>query len=114
MTDHKFTPGPWLREGRLIYALSEIHEKGHGPYSVNRFSAQVGWGRLPDDSVTPDAELVATATLMRAAPELLAACEAALYFHEEQQRDYGGLDPDLATQIERVKDALAKALGKPK
>ena len=38
MSDKKaqHTPGPWIRDGRLVYAL---HDKGRGP--ENRFSAGV-------------------------------------------------------------------------
>jgi hypothetical protein len=104
MTDHKFTPGPWRLEHGLGFDNTDMHSvKGANGDLV-----------CDNEHYYPHGVSLEDARLIAASPDLLAACEAALYFHEEQQRDYGGLDPDLATQIERVKAAIAKALGKSK
>lgn len=55
MTKH--TPGPWLVEGRTVYALNDD--------GYNRFSA------LVQDAHTPGDELEANARLIAAAPDLL-------------------------------------------
>lgn len=54
-----FTKGPWLRSGTTVYALNAR--------DFNRFCAHV------QDAHTPDDELVAVATLMQVAPDLLEA-----------------------------------------
>jgi hypothetical protein len=64
----KHTPGPYFREERFVYALDG---------GVNRVSIRVEAGRF-DGAATSNAELVATAMLFQAAPELLAACERAM------------------------------------
>lgn len=55
----KYTVGPWFRDGRTVYALNSRN--------FNRFSFSV------QDAHTPESELIATATLAQAAPELLEA-----------------------------------------
>ena len=55
----KFTPGPWLCVGRIVYALND---RGY-----NSFHCGV------QDSFTPESELIANAQLIAAAPDLLAA-----------------------------------------
>ena len=62
MTKH--TQGPWLVEGRAVYALNDD--------GYNRFSA------LVQDAHTPGDELEANARLIAAAPELLEALECLL------------------------------------
>ena len=54
----KFTPGPWLCVGRIVYALND---RGY-----NSFHCGV------QDSFTPESELIANAQLIAAAPDLLA------------------------------------------
>lgn len=61
MSERKHTPGPWMVEGRTVYALNED--------GYNRFSA------LVQDAHTPGDELEANAQLIAAAPELLEALE---------------------------------------
>lgn len=48
MTKH--TPGPWLRDGDFLYALTEIHDRGKR-VPVNRFGAsfQRGEGCSPEE-----------------------------------------------------------------
>jgi hypothetical protein len=85
MTKH--TPGPWLVEGRTVYALNDD--------GYNRFSA------LVQDAHTPGDELEANARLIAAAPELL---EFALLFLERN-----GADETWMTAQARA--AIAKARG---
>lgn len=68
MTEAKHTPGPWLVVGCTVYAL-------HGEQPRNRFTALVQSGRRDDASWE---EQIATAHLMAAAPELLAALDELL------------------------------------
>lgn len=56
------TPGPWLVEGRTVYALNDD--------GYNRFSA------LVQDAHTPGDELEANARLIAAAPDLLEALQS--------------------------------------
>ncbi len=77
---NKFTPGPWLRDGRTIYALNER--------GVNRFYASV------QDSHAPAYELNANAALMQSAPDLLEALEAAMAFI-----DCHAADPDITSEM---------------
>lgn len=56
MTEHKHTPGPWLRDGRRILAP---HPDADG-------------SRMPIARVQLDCDV----PLLLAAPDLLAACEA--------------------------------------
>ena len=60
----KHTEGPWLRDGRMVYALNED--------GFNRFCVGV------QGLHTPEAELIAVATLMQSAPDLLGALEEAI------------------------------------
>lgn len=62
------TKGPWLRDGKTVYALNER--------GFNRFCFQV------QDAHTPDSELSAVATLACAAPDLLDALESVEREHE--------------------------------
>ncbi len=62
-----WTKGPWLREGRTVYAIDESN-------TVNRFSAHMQGGHVfrghrMDGERTTQAELEANAHLIAAAPE---------------------------------------------
>ena len=86
------TLGPWLRDGRMVYALNED--------GFNRFGASV------QDPHTPEAELIAVATLMQAAPDLLEALEAIKKEAYQQIRDGTGEANKLAQRIWDVADAV--------
>jgi hypothetical protein len=60
--------GPWLREGRLVYALEHDRWRNGQEQFRNRFEAHVYGG--PE---TPEQELEAVARLMQVAPALLEA-----------------------------------------
>ena len=66
----KFTPGPWLIDGRTVYALND--EGVH-----NRFTAVVKGGIVSwvyaGGERTAESEIKANAALIAAAPKLLAA-----------------------------------------
>lgn len=85
------TKGEWLQDGCTVYALDE-----HG---VNWFSASV------QDARTPEAELVAVARLMKAAPDLLAALETLL--------NDPGEDQIRSTTWDKARVAIAQARGTP-
>ena len=61
------TPGPWRHEGTFVYALTDAER------AVNVFSANV----QNDNHKARPGECEANARLIAAAPNLLAACEAA-------------------------------------
>ena len=90
------TPGPWLQDGRLVYALNDR--------GVNWFSASV------QDAHTPESELIAVAQLMKAAPDLLAALEKLGRQVESGYFDHVATDhPNSAVITARA--AIAKATG---
>ena len=71
----KHTPGPWLIDGRTVYALQHGGWRKGKEVLVNRFSAHVQ--RVPD---CPEGEAEANARLIASAPDLLA--------ENEMLRDY--------------------------
>lgn len=106
MIETKFTPGPWC-VGHT--------EKPKGPYQGPRVPVHVGafenrgncfaivyhGGRGATQATVEDAE--ANARLIAAAPDLFAACVAALEFAEESGEDLGANHwPDLRAAIERA------------
>lgn len=97
---NQHTPGPWLTEGNLIYALDETGR-------VDRFCARVFQpSRIRASSPrTPDAELQANVSLITAAPDLLEALETAV---EWDSHDSKGVP---AVWLESALAAIAKARG---
>ncbi len=109
MTKH--TQGPWLVEGRTVYALNDD--------GYNRFSA------LVQDAHTPRDELEANARLIASAPELLEALEllsqsapaaSCDMFHHEKQDRHTFIEecPALARYEHaclKARAAIAKARG---
>jgi hypothetical protein len=101
MSGVKHTPGPWgIAISISNLGFVEVRDKdGLG----KNILASVGGNCLSHHAgspVMPD-EALANARLVAAAPDLLAACEAALK---------GVLDPDARKQM---KAAVAKAKGQP-
>ena len=93
------TPGPWLKEGHTVYALTE-NARGQ---ACNRFSLFVQSARQEHEA--QGSELDANARLAAAAPELLEAVE----------RLCGSLgvmvtDPDNDADILFGRAAIAKAV----
>ena len=94
------TPGPWLVEGRTVYALNDD--------GYNRFSA------LVQDAHTPGDELEANARLIAAAPELLEALEdIANDYAERFDMDSQSTNPGMKVVVENARAAIAKARGTP-
>lgn len=104
----RFTPSPWLRDGRTVYALNEDN--------TNRFSARIEGGfqskSWRGQVWTPSDEVEATAVLICAAPEMLEALKAALDYllNEAESRKYN--PPVDATIIANLEHAIAKAEGR--
>lgn len=64
----KWTPGPWLRDGRTVYALRETGRFHRGePVLQNSFDVHV---QGPHQHLS-DVEAEATASLISAAPDLV-------------------------------------------
>ena len=101
------TPGPYLRSGPLVYAL-----QGEGAAATNRFTADVYPGFTANGERTPLSELEAVATLFQAAPDLLAACEAAREALQRAVDNFRGeaQKPFLAA-LATVEAAISKARG---
>lgn len=97
MTD-QHTPGPWIIDGQLIYALDETGR-------VNRFTASVqgGWITRRGERVS-ETELNANARLIAAAPDLLAALRAAMHVLE-----YTQVTDSAVARYEQARAAIAKA-----
>ena len=75
MSELKATPGPWERDGLLVYATHHNGDFRLGrPLLVNRFSARVD--AYPNQGGTAE-EAEANANLIVAAPDLYAACHHA-------------------------------------
>lgn len=96
----KHTQGPWMVEGRTVYALNDD--------GYNRFSA------LVQDARTPVDELEANANLIAEAPALLYSAQLALSIAESWIRDQleGTSHLESAMQsLDPVRAAIRKALG---
>lgn len=93
MSERKHTPGPWMVEGRTVYALNDD--------GYNRFSA------LVQDAHTPGDELEANAQLIAAAPELLEALEALT-------ANYADVEQGGSKNVDKARAAIAKATGESK
>lgn len=101
------TPGPWLLDGNVIYALDETK-------TTNRFSAQVQGGYVRRDTRgrgndvrTPYPEIAANFRVMRAAPEMLEALIDARRELEEYELERSG----EAYNNPALNAAIAKATG---
>ncbi len=68
MSETKWTPGPWLRDGRTVYALEHAGWRKSVEQFKNRFYASV-----QQTPTTPEEEIEANARLIAAAPELYEA-----------------------------------------
>ncbi len=76
-TKTSHTPGPWMREKRIVFTLAHAGWRRGVEQFSNWFSAHVqGYG-----GVSPE-ELEANARLIAAAPDLLVCCKAALLAFE--------------------------------
>ena len=99
----KFTPGPWSREGRLVYAL---YRRDDGK-EANKFSVHVS----KDGGNASQQELEATAQLIQHAPELLEALKDIV---DEANQCNGGKGARLPFVIhlkELAENAIRKAVG---
>ena len=106
--NEKHTPGEWLRDGTTVYALNE--------QGTNRLviSVQGGFVYQPHDRAatadkyerTPDAEIEASARLVAAAPDLLAALKRLERTVRILPSDMDEPDSPLA----QARTALAKAV----
>ena len=101
MGERAHTPGPWLRDGRTVYALDERK-------NANRFSFHVQEGYLhhtrSERIRTPEEELEATAILAQSAPDMFEALIQA----REWLRGWASAETQLAV----IDAALAKAEGR--
>lgn len=107
----KHTPGPWLREGTSVYALQQDGWRKGEPCMVNRFYAQVQFGRAGGE-LTPHEEVEANARLISAAPELLEALEwAVMSYNIGYSKLIRGQNDEHCAAVDRLRAALKKARG---
>lgn len=97
MNEPRFTPGPWERDGRTVYALEQYGEARYR----NRFDLNV------QSCTTPKEELIAVATLVQAAPELYSAL-ARLVVQCEAENEVAGY---IVIDLHGAEYALSKARG---
>lgn len=106
MSESKLMPVSWIRDGRTVYALNE--------QGVNRFSFHIQggfvWQTRTSGERTTDSELDAVTQLASAAPDLLAACQAALATHSCENSEPGL--PTLQEVYDLLRAAIAKAEGR--
>ena len=96
------TPGPWIVESGDSTSKFIYDNKGEDGYLGALATVEHG---------DPD-ELEANACLIAAAPELLAALEAAVYFLEENKERIGyATRSPMHKKIEEMNAAIAKAKG---
>jgi hypothetical protein len=96
------TPGPWLREGRFVYALRDTFFAGK-PAKENIFDCCVqGHG-------TPEEEKEANARLIAAAPELL---KYLIIMTELVKLKFGHGDDLVYQEVKDAENVIAKAEGK--
>ncbi len=99
-----WTPGPWMAEGRLVYALEEYgYRRGETQYA-NRFTAGVQGGLS-----CPAPELDANARFIAATPDLYEALEALANAAVRLSND--DVYHVVADEVEAARSALAKARG---
>lgn len=98
-----FTPGPWLREGRLVYALMHSRWRNGREEFKNRFTAHIDKA-----AECPDEEAEANARLFATAPDLLEALKELVRAVDGTLQGYGALEP----YVEAGRKAASKAEGK--
>jgi hypothetical protein len=94
MSNTQHTPGPWIYDDRYVNVIAE---------DGRAIAGRPAWSSLSPDSEEADARLIA------AAPELLEACEAAL-FALDCAINLQGLQLLIPT-ADKVRAAIAKAKG---
>lgn len=104
MEGFKGTPGPWLRDGRTVYALQDSTSRFVD--KENRFSAGFYSGNGCSES-----EVIANATLAEAAPELLEALQEMVAI--VKKHTYPQPDKPSSTwgRMEAAEAVISKALG---
>jgi hypothetical protein len=94
------TPGPWLRDGRTVYALNNQR------VPINRMSFGVIGGYTDKAGErTSEEELEKVAILAKAAPKLLGACKLAL------KSWFSGEICEISMEMV-LREAIAEAEGK--
>lgn len=100
------TPGPWVVDGDDIIARTRF-----GVYIAKEGDGRVAQA-FSNCLVTTDAECLANARLIAAAPELLEACKAVISEHAAFVASHAGLRlTDEAACVGMCRAAIAKAIG---
>lgn len=108
MIESKHTSGPWIQSASLIYARGD---KGGNicVMSELRASRFIQYDKLEINSKDWD-EQMANGQLIAAAPDLLAACEAALAYFEQCVMSCDPEEEDIKESA-ILRAAIAKAKG---
>jgi hypothetical protein len=111
MSDAKHTPGPWRANERTICPRSRkwVQTDVRGGGEVVAICSRTRH-TVSDDDV---AEVMANARLIAAAPDLLAACEAAMEFLPKGEYPGGSGQTEAVRVRDLVRAAIAKAKGAP-
>lgn len=104
MTKH--TPGPWIRDGLTIYALMHSGWRKGVEQFRNRFHLHLSF-----DRECKAEEVEANATLIEAAPDLLAAAKIVLDGLNARIDSADGHHVPVFDGIAELHDAIAKAEG---
>lgn len=104
MSDFKGTSGPWLRDGRTVYALQD--SKSRFVEQENRFTAGFYSG-----NGCPETEAVANANLCAAAPELLEALQEMVAIVKKNTYPQPDKPSSTWARMEAAESVIAKALG---
>lgn len=108
MSETKWTPGPWICDGRTVYALAPTGRWRKGVEEMaNRLDCRVQTSAC----LASANELEADARLMAAAPELHEALTDALDQLEEHAENCGMSRQIIAASWPKLRAALAKARG---
>lgn len=116
MSAFKGTPGPWLRDGTLVYALHDRSLPSGKVVQVNRFDATVHVGvGVPPEEAEANATLIAAApTTHEAGERLIDALNVAFHIAAEydDNRIYDELPTSaVASAYFALRDSLRKATG---
>ena len=104
----KFTPGPWLREGRFIYTLQSAGFKKGKEQFENRFGAVFQPGKT-----CPIEEAEANARLAQAAPEMYALLAEFKRVHFICELMPGAVMSEIQDMFKQAKDLVVKINGEP-
>ena len=113
MSEAKHTPGPWAAKHTTGAGWSVKMAKPRPDYTEPDPVCSMAWWQFDKPGIIDDDISGANAKLIAAAPDLLAACEAALRI-EELWMPFEWDDPDEAAAVSWMRDMFVAAIAKAK